>query len=179
MDSDNICLSLKLNRQLNESLSLAVVLSFLSLPPLMEFVVKNRRECVFPLLYQCLMSVQVFDLLFGLPTDAFYEEENGTSLAAKNANALRKQLRQRRKSQQQQQSKESSKFFSTPFVVVHFYSVMFGCWISCLCYKLDWMRPWQEYPLCSVIGAIFSSLLIHSLHLGWRFIRTLQAWTNY
>lgn len=178
----SLCLTTNLNRQLNDSLLLAITLTFLSLSPLMEIVVEYRRECVFPLVYQCLMSVQVFDLLFGLQTEAFYEEEDGASLLV-SGNAIRKKLLQkRRQSLQQQQSQESpssSKFFSPPFVVVHFYSVLFGCWISSLCYKLDWMKPWQDYPVCSISGAILASLLIHSLRVFWRFVKKIQSCTNY
>jgi hypothetical protein len=130
--------------------------------------------------YQCIFSVQVFDLLFGYNTDNLYDEENGGPLTIKNESLRKKylEIRRRRNSVTQTPSR-SAKYFSTPIVAVHFYSVMFGCWILSLSYKLDWMQPWQEYPIPSITAAIIASLLVNSLHLAFRFILILQTWVNY
>lgn len=147
-----------------ETFCLAVVISFLTGTPLFEAVLIRRRESSpSNLIPNCLMSIEVFDLIFNIDDPAKVTKDEAAWM---------------RKSR-----KYPDKFPPPPppsrFPVVHFYTVLVGCWLATLCYKLDWMKVWQEYPVSSIAGVMMTSLVAHILNLIWKVLKWMAKKTNY
>lgn len=47
------------------------------------------------------------------------------------------------------------------FQIRNFYFVLIGVWFSVFFVKLDWMQPWQEYPVTCIVSCLITNFLSH------------------
>lgn len=50
------------------------------------------------------------------------------------------------------------------FQIQNFYFVLVGVWFSVFFVKLDWMQPWQEYPVTCIVSCLILNFLSHITH---------------
>lgn len=50
------------------------------------------------------------------------------------------------------------------FQIQNFYFVLVGVWFSVFFVKLDWMQPWQAYPVTCIVSSLILNFLSHITH---------------